>query len=235
MKGIILVLGCVLAISMVAAMTNEQKLNAPINHKKFTQIFQSQLKSKDIYVNNIFTEIEKKVKAGATVNGVHEGIKNLSDQLNEDQSNDDSVYATKRTHLEKEITSTELELERLERQRNFLEAKLNVVKEEESNINSLWTEDHEAYERRYAEQIAMKQVLEVIIDKVTSTLLHDDTNQPTNVKDLFVQLKKVGRGNHVEALVELTKVLTTGDIHDLLDKFVAFHQIVEETIAADQE
>lgn len=223
-----LILAIILGVVLVSAMTNEQKYKAKIDHKKFTKLFQRQLKSKDIYVNNIFSEIEKKVKSGASVAGVKEGIHNLNDQLVTDQSNDDTVYKNRKAQLEKDITEQEEELERLEKQKHFLEAKLNVVVEEESNINSLWTEDHEAYERRYAEQIAMKGVLETIIDKVTGILLHDDTQG--NVDTLMVQLKKLGKGNHVEALVELTKILTTGDIHDLLDKFVAFNQIIEETI-----
>lgn len=234
MSGKHLILAVILGAVMIAAMTNEQKYQAPIDHKKFSKLFNKQLKSKDIYISNIFSEIEKKVKSGATVGGVKEGIHNLNDQLVSDQSNDDTVYKQKKSELEQQITEQELELERLEKHKEYLTAKLNVITEEESNINSLWEEDHESYERRYAEQIAMKNVLEVIIDKVTGILLHDDTNKG-NVDDLFIQLKKIGKGNHVDALVELTKVLTTGDIHQLLDKFVAFHAIVEETIAIDQE
>lgn len=89
----------------------------------------------------------------------------------------------------------------LGQEEKFLEEKLSVVNSQAQVVDALFTQDSVAYAARVGTLHSMIDTLDELVEKIQSNLQHAQVMLQKT--DLFENLKKIGKGKHVDVLAEV--------------------------------
>jgi hypothetical protein len=81
----------------------------------------------------------------------------------------------------------------------------------------------------------MITTLSLLIDKVKTELLDNPTIPDKSVEAVFAELRKIGKGNAIAALVQYTKLFTKEDAQKVYDLFAKLRGALEASIKVDEE
>jgi len=73
------------------------------------------------------------------------------------------------------------------------------------------------------------------LDKVKTDLLENPTIPDKSVEAVFAELRKIGKGSPISALVQYTKLFTKEDAQKVFELFSKLKTALEASIAVDEE
>ncbi|EAS04955.1 hypothetical protein TTHERM_00685980 (macronuclear) [Tetrahymena thermophila SB210] len=238
-KTLICLLLCVLAIAYANKSKHEN--HQIYSSKKFQKVLSNIMKTNEKatpFLQNVKALLQTKQTGYQKIHDIGDNIGSLHNILLADQQADDDQFAKDTKRINDAIAAENQAITDLRTQRQLLRDKLIALRAERAKIENIYQTDRDAYKQRTQTQSQLALVLDELIRQAQDGLVNNpdvpDLDN-TNVSQVLAQVKSVGRGRPIEALVQLNSLFDKQNANDIVQRFKNLQNAIYEALSIDTQ
>ncbi|KAL4434566.1 hypothetical protein ABPG74_007350 [Tetrahymena malaccensis] len=238
-KTLICLLLCVLAIAYANKSKHEN--DKIYTSKKFQKVLSNIMKTNEKatpLLQNVQALLQTKQTGYQKIHDIGDNIGSLQNILLADQKADDDQFALDTKRINDAIAVENQAILDLRTKRQQLRDKLVALRAERAKIENIYQTDRDAYKQRTQTQSQLALVLDELIKQAQDGLVNNPDVPEldnTNVSQVLSQVKNIGRGRPIEALVQLNNLFDKQNANDIVQRFKNLQNAIYEALSIDTQ